>query len=125
MATGRLKLQGLHPEVRRNAEWALSWADFYRIPVTVTSGFRSWAEQTRLRRNFEQCVATGRFGKTRECRFPANRPGDSSHNYGLAFDSTVPPWALAWWTEVRELAGFRVPSNDVVHAEVPSWRQYT
>ncbi len=122
--SGRLKLMGLHPDVKRNAEWALSWADYYDIPVTVTSGFRSWAEQTKLRRNFEQCVATGRFGKTPDCQFPANKPGDSSHNYGLSWDSTVPLWALAWWTRVRELAGFRVPSNDVVHAEVPSWRQF-
>ncbi|GMR14267.1 MAG: hypothetical protein BMS9Abin29_2512 [Gemmatimonadota bacterium] len=122
--SGRLKLAGLHPDVKRNAEWALAWADYYSVPVTVTSGFRSWAEQSRLRRNFEQCVATGRFGKAADCMFPANKPGDSSHNYGLSFDSTVPPWALAWWTSVRELAGFRVPPGDIVHAEVPSWRQY-
>lgn len=124
MASGRTKLAGLHPDVRRNAEWALGWADFYSVPVTVTSGFRSWAEQQRLRTNFEQCVATGQFGKTPDCRFPANKPGDSSHNFGLSWDSSVPSWAQAWWTHVRQLAGFEVLPNDLVHAQVPSWRQF-
>lgn len=114
MAAGRLKLSGLHPEVRRAAEWALGWADYYNVPVTVTSGFRSWAEQKRLRERYE----SGRS------RWPANRPGDSAHNYGLAFDSVTEPWAQEWWTQVRELAGFRVLANDTPHAEVPNWRSY-
>jgi len=122
--SGRLKLLGLHPDVKRNAEWALGWADFYGVPVTVTSGFRSWQEQARLRRNYEQCLATGRMGQTPNCRFPANAPGDSAHNFGLAWDSTVPRWAQRWWDHVRALAGFRVPPNDEVHAEVPNWRDF-
>lgn len=124
MAAGRLKLSGLHPEVRRAAEWALGWADFYGVPVTVTSGFRSWSEQARLRRRYERCLERGLFGTTRDCRFPANRPGDSSHNYGLAWDSTTEPRYQAWWNAVRRLAGFEVLPNDEVHAQVPSWRDY-
>ena len=120
----RMRLAGLHPDVRRNAEWALGWANFYRVPVDVTSGLRSWIEQNRLRTNFEQCVATGRFGKTRECRFPANRPGDSSHEFGLAWDSVTEPWAQEWWTHVRRLAGFDVPAGDIIHAQVPNWRDF-
>lgn len=118
----RLTLAGLHPQVRAAAEWALGVADYYKVPVEVTSGYRSWAEQTRLRRNYEQCVATGRFPSGPDCLYPANRPGDSAHNWGLAFDSTVADWLQPWWTAVREAAGFRVLSNDVIHAEVPGWR---
>ncbi len=124
MAEGRLKLAGLHPDVRRNAEWAIGWADYYGVPVRVVSGFRSWAEQTRLRRNYEQCLRTGRFGKTPDCQYPANRPGDSSHNYGLSWDSTTDRRYQEWWNEVRRLAGFEVLTRDLPHAQVPRWRDY-
>lgn len=124
MASGRLKLMGVHPEVKAAAEWALGWADFYNVPVTVTSGFRSFQAQAELRRNFDNCVARGEFGKTDRCRFPANKPGDSSHNFGLSWDSVVAPEFLAWWTMVRELAGFEVLANDVVHAQVRNWRGF-
>lgn len=115
MASGRLKLGSLNAEVKRRAEWALSWADFYQVPVTVTSGFRSLEEQARLRRRWEAGLSS----------FPANRPGDSSHNFGFAWDSTVPSWAQTWWTQVRELAGFEVLPNDIIHAQVPNWRNFT
>lgn len=110
----RMRLAGLHPAVREAAEWALGWAEYYGVPVTVTSGFRSMEKQRELRRAWEQ-------GRS---RWPANRPGDSSHNYGLAWDSTVPEWAQSWWTMVREAAGFEVLPNDVIHAQVPRWRDY-
>lgn len=115
MAGGTLLLAGLHPQVQEAAEWAISWADFYDVPVEITSGFRSLQRQAELRRAWE----AGRS------RFPANRPGDSSHNFGFAFDSTVPAWAQAWWTHVRELAGFEVLPNDIIHAQVPNWRDFT
>ena len=124
MASGKLKLLGLHPDVKEAAEWALGWADYYNVPVTVTSGFRSWQEQAVLRRNFENCVARGDFGKTPRCMFPANKPGDSSHNWGLSWDSVVAIKFLPWWTHVRELAGFEVLPNDIVHAQVRNWRDF-
>jgi len=108
------RLRGLHPQVEAAAEDALAWAGFYGIPVQVTSGFRSLAEQARLRRLFLA-------GKS---RFPANTPGDSSHNFGLAFDSTVSSADLSDWTIIRDWIGFRVPRNDVIHAEVPGWRRF-
>ncbi len=114
MAAGTYRLVGLHPEVDAAARWALKWADFYNVPVTVTSGFRSLRKQAELRAAWE----AGRS------RFPANRPGDSSHNFGLAWDSTVPSWAQSWWTHVRELAGFEVLPNDIIHAQVRNWRQF-
>ncbi len=123
MALGTIKLLGLHRDVKANAEWALAWADYYDVPAAVTSGFRSWQDQDRLRRNYEQCLAKGTAGQPGRCEFPANRPGDSAHNFGLAWDSWVPDWAMPWWAHVRELAGFRVPSGDIIHAEVPKWRE--
>lgn len=124
MAAGRHKLLGLDPAIKAAAEWTLEVADFYNVPATVTSGRRTMDEQRALRRNFEQCVATGRFGQGPDCRFPANRPGDSAHNFGLAFDSVVPAELMSWWMMVRQLAGFDVRSSDPPHAEYPSWRDF-
>lgn len=124
MAAGRTKLLSLDPSIKAAAEWAIGWADFYGVPLTITSGRRTFEEQARLRRNFEQCVATGRFGQGPDCRFPANRPGESAHNFGLAFDSVVPDEFMPWWIEVRRLAGFTVHESDKPHAEYPSWRDF-
>ena len=107
------ELEGVHPEIRARAEWAISWAEYYGVPVTVTSGFRSLEDQARLRAKWEAGLS----------RWPANRPGESAHNVGLAWDSTVPSWASSWWVRVRELAGFRIPAGDEIHAEWPGWRQ--
>jgi len=119
------KLAGLEPSVRRAAEWCLSVAQFYGVPVTVTSGYRSTEQQARLYRNYQQCLATGEYGRTPRCQFPAAPPGSSSHNYGLAWDSVVgDPRYQDWWTYVRELAGFQVLRNDIIHAQVPDWQRY-
>lgn len=112
--SGRLQLAGLHPQVRDAAEWCLGWADHYGVPVTVTSGFRSWEDQERL-------YARYRAGQS---QFPANRPGDSSHNFGLSWDSWTPTEYRQWWEYVRRLAGFEVLAHDWIHAQVPNWRQY-
>lgn len=118
-----MRLAGLHPEVRERAEYALEVADYYGIDVTVTSGHRTWEEQARLRRNYEQCLAAGLMGKRGDCMYPANRPGDSSHNWGLSWDSVVEDERLQeWWNRMREWVGFEVLSNDVIHAQVPNWR---
>lgn len=121
---GRLKLSGLRSSVRANASWCLDVAQYYGVPVTVTSGHRTWAEQERLYRNYQQCLAAGNMGRTPDCKYPANRPGDSAHNFGLAFDSWVEPHLQQWWNYVRRYAGFDVPSNDLIHAQVPQWRKY-
>lgn len=124
MAGGRLKLLGLDPSIKPAADWAIGWADFYGVPVTVVSGRRTFDEQAALRRNFEQCVATGRFPSGPDCRFPANRPGESAHNFGLAFDSVVPDQFMPWWVALRRSAGFEVLDNDLPHAQYPSWRDF-
>jgi len=123
-----ISLRGLNPDVRAAAEAALSWAGYYRIPVTVTSAARPWAQQAALRAQYEACLARGEkispANPDARCRYPANEPGDSAHNYGLAWDSVVPEEWWAAWTFLRRAAGFAVPDGDRVHAEVPSWRGY-
>lgn len=122
---GRLKLAGIHPDVRAAAQWALAWADYFNVPIAVTSGIRSWDEQNRLYQRHLECVRLGLSGSPGACRYPANPPGDSSHQYGLSFDSKTEPRFQPWWDEVRRLAGFEVPISDPIHAQVPNWRQYT
>ena len=106
-------LSGLHPEVRRRVQLALDFARSQRVPVTVTSTFRSLGQQRKLYAAFQ----AGRS------QFPANPPGQSGHNYGLAWDSVVPEAYIGWWGRVREAVGFRVPANDWIHAEVPNWQR--
>lgn len=115
-------LRGLHPAVRQAAEAALVLAEESGLAIRITSTFRSLSEQALLRDRFEKCVASGRFPSPPDCRFPANRPGDSAHNFGLAFDSVLDRGQQSEWNAIRESLGFRVPSNDQIHAEVPGWR---
>ena len=119
-----IALRGLHPAVREHAELALTWGEALGLDPVVLSAFRSFENQARLRARWEAGLTT----------IPANRPGDSSHNFGLGWDSkpqvkTVTLSgrrfdARAVWKIVRELAGFRVPEKDVNHAEVPEWRRF-
>lgn len=119
-----IALRGLQPDVRAWAEWLHGLADYYGVQTTATSGYRSLQEQTKLRDRYERCVQEGRFPSPPDCLYPANRPGDSAHNYGLAWDSTTDPAYQGWWDAVRRWAGFNVLENDRIHAEVPNWRQY-
>lgn len=122
----------LHPEVAARVEWLLAVARANHIPVTVTSTTRSSNYQKQLRANFDECVRRGLYPSSASlapgmsCKYPANKPGDSSHEYGLSFDSSVPDEWLPAWTALREFAGFKVldESGDPIHAEVPGWRQF-
>jgi hypothetical protein len=119
-----IALRGLHAGVRPYAEYAHQMARYYGIRPQVTSTGRSWANQLRLYTRHANCVAEGRYPSAPDCLWPANRPGDSSHQYGLSWDSVVPAKDLPLWTAIRSYVGFRVPSHDSIHAEVPGWRQY-
>lgn len=119
-----IALRGMHPDVRPHAEYSHKIARAYGLSPIVTSTYRSWANQTKLYAKHLRCVQEGRFPSPPDCRYPANRPGDSSHNHGLSWDSVVPVADVPLWTEIREWVGFRVPRNDLIHAEVPGWRQY-
>lgn len=112
MAIKRLS-EGLQPWLVPYAEycWAI-WQHYYPdgpVPV-ITSTYRTIQEQQQL------------YDKRASNPYPVNRPGDSAHNWGLAFDSDVPDAYMANWIAVRQYVGFRVPDNDEVHAEVPNWR---
>lgn len=109
-----MQLRGLDSRVRPYAEWAMQIANYYGISPTITSTFRSWEEQQNLYNRY-------RAGHS---SFPANRPGDSAHNYGWAFDSVVPEADQALWDQIRTYVGFQVPGNDIIHAQVPDWRRY-
>lgn len=109
-----ISLRGLHPQVRERAELVLFWANHFKIPTTVTSTFRSFEEQDRLRKRFLAGNAP----------FPANRPGDSSHNFGFAWDAHVNPRDQEDFDFLRRWAGFEVLENDIIHAQVPGWRRF-
>jgi len=109
-----IQLRGMDSRIRPYAEYALDLATYYGISPTITSVYRSWEEQTRLRTAYERG----------ESRWPANRPGDSSHNYGWAFDSVVPAADQDLWNEIRRYVGFEVLPGDIIHGQVPNWRQY-
>lgn len=109
-----MQLTGLHPVVRQYAQYCLDWAKQNGVPVTVTSARRSREQQAKLYRDW----LAGRS------KFPANPPGFSGHEYGLAWDSWVAPEYRDWWKQVREAVGFRVPPNDWIHAEVPDWQDW-
>ena len=125
-----LSVSSLHPEVKSRVDWLAEVARLNHIPVTFTSYGRSAANQAALRNNFDECVARGLYPSSASlfpgytCKYPANRPGDSAHEYGLAFDSSVPPEWLPVWTALRQFAGFSVldENGDPIHAEVPAWR---
>ena len=112
----------MNPAVREAAEAALAAAEAFGISVRVTSAFRSMEEQKVLRDRFEKCVQSGRMGQAPDCLYPANRPGDSGHNFGLAWDSVVAAHSQDAWDGIREAHGFKVLPNDRIHAEVPDWR---
>lgn len=78
-------LLNLHPEVKRRADRLVYLLRRLGYRVTVTSGYRSAAEQAALRRR----LALG------EQHLPVAPPGSSTHNYGLAVDLVTSPPAPA------------------------------
>jgi len=125
-----IALRGLHLGIRPYAEYAVNLAQYYGLAPQITSVYRGMAQQQRLRSNWEDCVARGLYpsatslGYGLSCKWPANSPGDSGHNYGLAWDSWVPDDQMADWVAIREWVGWEVPPNDQIHAQLPSWRSY-
>lgn len=118
-----IELRGLHEGLRPWAEYALALGRYYGVNPRVTSVRRSWAQQQQLYDRYRASVAAGTYRKPGGVQYPAAPPGRSAHAWGLAWDSVVPREQLALWTRIREHAGFRVLSNDVIHAEFPRWRE--
>lgn len=125
-----IQLRGFPPELRAAVEALVKAWQQAGGRVQITSVVRPLDQQARLRRNWESCVVAGLYpsnaslGGGLSCAYPANRPGDSAHNYGLAWDSWVPPEQMDDWVAWRRWQGWTVPDNDKIHAEIPDWRQY-
>jgi len=116
-----MALRGMHEELRPYAEYAHAIADYFGVTARVASVARSWNEQQRLYERYQTAVRRGRFPSA-QVPYPANAPGDSAHQYGLAWDSQVAPEYRQWWKEVRRWIGFTVYDHDAPHAELPDWR---
>ncbi len=90
-------LKTLHPRLVPWARWLLEAGREYDQKLVVTSARRSRAKQAKLRELWERGVS----------KIPANRPGTSLHEHGLAFDlarmgvdpfeDELLPWLGYWW----------------------------
>ena len=69
-------LNTLHPQLIPWAKWLRDVGKYYDGRLVVTSAFRSMRKQQEL-------YCKWRSGKS---PYPAAPPGQSMHNYGLAFD---------------------------------------
>jgi len=118
-----IALRGMHAELRPYAEYAHAIANHFGVSARVASVARSWNQQQRLYERYVAARATGRFPSP-EVPYPANAPGDSAHQFGLAWDSQVAPQYRQWWKGVRRWIGFTVYDHDAPHAELPDWRAW-
>lgn len=121
-----MAITDLLPPVKALMDVTIQVGEYFGLTPTVTSTFRSIAKQQRLRAAYESCLAQGQIigpsNADANCRYPANAPGDSAHNFGLAWDSSVPDDQYPMWNAVRSALGWTLDPNDRVHAEVPGWR---
>ena len=69
-------LRTLHPQLVPWARWIYAVGKYYDPLLVVTSARRSSAKQAELRSRWERGLS----------KIPANRPGTSLHEHGLAFD---------------------------------------
>ncbi len=86
-------------------------------PVTVTSAYRSLADQQQLIQRWER-------GDPDIITEPAP-PGESAHQYGFAIDVVTDDYDVLG--EEAEKVGLVQPDpeNDPVHIELPGWRDLT
>jgi peptidoglycan L-alanyl-D-glutamate endopeptidase CwlK len=94
------KLDGLHPQVREKAEALVKICAAAKIPIVVTQGLRTIAEQDAL-------YAQGRT--TKGPKVTNARGGTSYHNYGLAFDIAVKKDGKLSWEDKVDVDEDGVP----------------
>jgi len=93
------KLEDLDPLVAERARTLVVWADSEGIEILVTSTMRSFEEQARLYA----------LGRSAPGAIVTNaEPGESWHNFGLAFDvvplvNGKPIWDSPMWDRIGEL----------------------
>lgn len=85
----------LHPNLKPKALALISEAKKQGIELRITSGLRSWDDQTKL---YNQ-------GRLTEGKIVTNaKAGDSMHNYGLAFDVVpVEGYSSKNWGKIGEI----------------------
>lgn len=93
------RLVNLHPQVEAAARRLLAGAELQGIQLRITSGFRSYSEQA-------QIYAKGRTAPGKIVTHA--RPGQSYHNFGLAFDvvpmiNGQPDWNSPHWQKIGEM----------------------
>ena len=108
-------LRTLHPQLVPAARWLYAVGKYYDPLLVVTSARRSSAKQKRLYDKWQRG----------ESRIPANRPGTSLHEYGLAFDMArigkdpladpLLNWLGSVWTQI---GGRHGGARDPVHFQV-------
>lgn len=102
-------LQSLQPWLRPYAQWLCSVAPYAGVSrLTITSVKRSRAQQQAL---YESYLA-GRNS------YPVLPPGQSKHEYGLAWDMVTEPYSAlsilgSWWKQV----GGAWSKTDPIHFE--------
>ena len=107
-----LGFAGMDARIRAHAERTVQAALDEGIRVNVISVRRQYADQMKLWQDY----LAGRS------RWPANPPGDSAHEYGVAFDATVPEGDYPRWFAIRKAYGWATFAGDPPHAEYPNWR---
>lgn len=111
-ATAQGQATGLDPELTRRLELAQAAAVDQGVELTLTSGWRSEAEQERL---FENAVE--RYGSREEAARWVLPPEHSAHVTGLAID--VGPTEGAYWLarHGHEFGLCQVYANEIWHFE--------
>lgn len=98
--------QGLQPWLRYYAAWLYELARANGLRPVVTSVYRSYEKQRMLHEKWLRG----------ELQIYAAPPGQSYHQYGLAFDMTCtdPAWLGSVWKQM----GGKWWSSDAVHYQV-------
>lgn len=109
-----MRFPGLEPSLVPYAEACFRMAQRLNIRPQLTSVRRNWGEQEELYANYRRGLS----------KFPANPPGESPHQYGVAWDSSVPAVDQPMWDRIRAYYGWKLYPHDPVHAEFPNWREY-
>lgn len=107
-----LAFAGIDPRLRAHAEATVAYAAKFGIVPNIVSVRRNAGEQAKLYANYQAGLS----------RWPAEPPGESAHQYGVAWDSTVKPEHQETWNAIRRAFGWIVPPQDIPHAHYPNWR---
>lgn len=103
-------IKNVHPFLRTIATKLPPFLKQYGITMTVTSGYRSTAKQAQLYRDWKAGINP----------YPANKPGLSKHEKGLALDIVTNDLETLVFI-LRDNLGLRwAGMRDPVHFEIPT-----